>query len=216
MADPRSLLQLELQLERRRSSELADQVRSLQNGRGVGADGGPDVGGSELQRVRRAEMPPLPAVLRSSGFSATVHESLQTDADIKDKFPCTYGGQRVTVNSSGTSSGPRPLRIGLVLSGGQAPGGHNVIAGVYDAIKSFSPESVLVGFTDGPQGIYNNKYVVVTDALMDLHRNTGGFDMLGSGRHKIEKPEEFASSMANCQKLRGVKAMPRRVLPCNE
>jgi len=146
-------------------------------------------------------MPPLPSVLGSAGFVSQVHDSLQTDEEIKSKFPCTFGGQRVSVVAGGAAGG-KPLRIGLVLSGGQAPGGHNVIAGVYDYIKRCSPESVMIGFTDGPHGIYSNKYVVVNDAMMDTFRNCGGFDMLGSGRHKIEKPEEFAASMANCQALK--------------
>jgi diphosphate--fructose-6-phosphate 1-phosphotransferase len=89
-----------------------------------------------------------------------------------------------------------------VLSGGQAPGGHNVIAGVYDFIKdNVSRDSVIIGFLDGPQGIYNAKYSIITDAVMDSYRNSGGFDMIGSGRHKIEKPAEFAASLATCTDL---------------
>lgn len=90
----------------------------------------------------------------------------------------------------------------VVLSGGQAPGGHNVIAGVYDFIKdTVSRDSVIIGFLDGPQGIYNAKYSIITDEVMDSYRNSGGFDMIGSGRHKIEKPAEFAASLATCTDL---------------
>jgi diphosphate--fructose-6-phosphate 1-phosphotransferase len=90
------------------------------------------------------------------------------------------------------------MKIGVVLSGGQAPGGHNVIAGIYDYAKKVSANSSIIGFLDGPQGIYTGQFCVIDDAMMDNYRNTGGFDMIGSGRHKIEKPEHFAASMQNC------------------
>ena len=93
------------------------------------------------------------------------------------------------------------MSVGVVLSGGQAPGGHNVIAGIYDYIKKVNPQSALVGFLDGPQGIYNGQYCNVDDEMMNNYRNTGGFDMIGSGRHKIEKPAEFEAAMANCTEL---------------
>ena len=95
----------------------------------------------------------------------------------------------------------KPLRVGCVLSGGQAPGGHNVIAGLYDYIKRVSPDSVLYGFLDGPRGLFTGKYVVVTDEFMNAYRNQGGFDMIGSGRDKIESPEQFAGCIAVAAKL---------------
>lgn len=190
-------------LEQRLALEVA-KVRRLekllagQSGSGNVGIPNADSDCSELQRVRRAAKPTLPATLTAQGIRSEAHESVAaSDLEVQSKFPCTYGGKRVTLHPTDTPLG-KPLKIGLVLSGGQAPGGHNVIAGVYDYIKKVSPASVLVGFTDGPHGIYSNKYFIVDDAKMDTYRNCGGFDMLGSGRHKIEKPEEFASAMANC------------------
>jgi diphosphate-dependent phosphofructokinase len=88
-----------------------------------------------------------------------------------------------------------------VLSGGQAPGGHNVISGLYDYIKSINPESALIGFLDGPKGLFTGKYVVVDDKLMNNYRNMGGFDMIGSGRDKIETPEQFAGAAKYAREL---------------
>ena len=85
--------------------------------------------------------------------------------------------------------------------GGQAPGGHNVIAGIYDFAKKVSPASRIIGFLNGPQGLYNGEYCVIDDAMMDSYRNSGGFDMIGSGRHKIEKAEHFKASMDICISL---------------
>ena len=89
----------------------------------------------------------------------------------------------------------RPLRLGCVLSGGQAPGGHSVIAGLYDYIKRVSPDSVLYGFLDGPRGLFTGKFVAVNDAFMARYRGMGGFDMIGSGRDKIESAEQFAGCL---------------------
>jgi 6-phosphofructokinase len=95
----------------------------------------------------------------------------------------------------------RPLRLGVCLSGGQAPGGHNVIAGVFDFIRRYSKDSVLVGFMDGPHGIFSGRYTILDDDIINHYRNSGGFDIIGSGRHKIESPTHFASAMANCAAL---------------
>ena len=88
-----------------------------------------------------------------------------------------------------------------MLSGGQAAGGHNVIMGLFDMIKKLHPESRLFGFLAGPHGIYSNNYMEITPEYMGLYRNTGGFDMIRSGRHKIETPEQFTQSLANAQAL---------------
>jgi diphosphate--fructose-6-phosphate 1-phosphotransferase len=93
------------------------------------------------------------------------------------------------------------VRVGVVLSGGQAPGGHNVIAGIFDAIKSMSSESVLIGFLNGPHGVFSGNFVEIDGQFMDLYRNTGGFDIIGSGRHKIERPDQFAASQSVCETL---------------
>ena len=99
--------------------------------------------------------------------------------DIQRAFPSTYGRPRVTIRSNGDFNS-KPLRIGVVLSGGQAPGGHNVIAGIYDYIKKISPQSTMVGFLDGPHGVYSGRYHEVDDEFMDSYRNSGGFDMIGT------------------------------------
>jgi diphosphate--fructose-6-phosphate 1-phosphotransferase len=137
-------------------------------------------------------------------------------AEIQHLFPCTYGRSREdsfskfphlfagVILEKDDAIGDfqnTPLKIGVILSGGQAPGGHNVIAGIYDFIKKRSPQSQLIGFLDGPQGLYKGEFCVIDDAIMNSYRNSGGFDMIGSGRHKIEKPEHFQQSLANCQEL---------------
>jgi diphosphate--fructose-6-phosphate 1-phosphotransferase len=96
---------------------------------------------------------------------------------------------------------PRALRVGAVLSGGQAPGGHNVLSGIYDGIKRLHPDSVFIGFLDGPRGLFEGKYVEIDEAMMQRYRNMGGFDAIGSGRDKIETPEQFAGARAWADKL---------------
>ena len=194
-----SQLARQLALEQSKVKLLQQQLANSQKG----AEGkGDNECMSELQKIRKVDCPKLPSVLVSSaGVACDTHDAMKAvDEDVREKFPCTFGRGRVSMKTSTAPLG-RSLRIGLVLSGGQAPGGHNVIAGVYDYIKRVSADSVMVGFTDGPHGIYAGKYFLVDDAKMNAYRNFGGFDMLGSGRHKIEKPEEFASAMANCQSL---------------
>ena len=93
------------------------------------------------------------------------------------------------------------MKVGVVLSGGQAPGGHNVIAGLYDYVKKISPQSTMIGFCDGPHGVMTGRYVEMDDDFVDSYRNSGGFDMIGSGRHKIEKPDQFAAAMKFCSEL---------------
>jgi diphosphate--fructose-6-phosphate 1-phosphotransferase len=134
------------------------------------------------------------------------HEALGAFGDHEDiqrLFPNTYGRPRVSVKSDpfNCEASRPPLRIGVVLSGGQAPGGHNVIAGIYDFIKKYHPDSALYGFLDGPQGVYKGIYAELTQEIIDFYRNSGGFDMIGSGRHKIEKAGDMESSMRNCMEL---------------
>jgi diphosphate-dependent phosphofructokinase len=146
----------------------------------------------------------LQALSSAPNVAFDTHEALGAVADhddIRNAFPKTYGRARISLRPSETVGVFSPIKVGVVLSGGQAPGGHHVIAGIYDYIKKSSPLSGMVGFLDGPQGIYNGEYCVVDDAMMNNYRNTGGFDMICSGRHKIEKPEQFAASMANCIEL---------------
>eukprot|EP00405_Crypthecodinium_cohnii_P017325 CAMPEP_0206446278 /NCGR_PEP_ID=MMETSP0324_2-20121206/16038_1 /ASSEMBLY_ACC=CAM_ASM_000836 /TAXON_ID=2866 /ORGANISM="Crypthecodinium cohnii, Strain Seligo" /LENGTH=1222 /DNA_ID=CAMNT_0053914713 /DNA_START=149 /DNA_END=3817 /DNA_ORIENTATION=- len=122
---------------------------------------------------------------------------------IKGLFPATYDTPLVEFapGESGDQSKRPPVKVGVVLSGGQAPGGHNVIAGIYDGIKQWNPASTMIGFLDGPHGIFTGNFSEITDSIMDGFRNTGGFDMLGSGRHKIETEEQFKDSMTVCSTI---------------
>lgn len=173
---------------------------------------------SPLQQISRRREILLPEVLSTPHLRAVSKEALGAVSDheeIQRLFPATYGRARkiillsnvfsletgVLLEKSGVSSTAAPLNIGVILSGGQAPGGHNVIAGVYDFIKKISPDSKLVGFLNGPQGLYKGEYCVVDDEMMNSYRNSGGFDMIGSGRHKIEKPEHFKASLDVCAAL---------------
>jgi len=160
---------------------------------------------SELEEVRRVSTNLLPTVLQiPNKCRLEENEALGAVADhddIKNKFPKTYGLHRVTIRNDGTTESPKPQRIGVVLSGGQAPGGHNVIAGIYDYVKKISAESSVIGFLNGPHGVFTGNYTEIDDDFMNAYRNSGGFDMIGSGRHKIEKPEDFASSLKNATEL---------------
>lgn len=160
---------------------------------------------SLLQSLRRAEIIALPHVLEKATLKFENKEALGAVADHEDierLFPKTFGRPRIALSSNPLQSSNSPgLKVGVVLSGGQAPGGHNVIAGVYDFVMKISPDSSVIGFLDGPQGIYNGEYSVLTHEVIDSYRNSGGFDMIGSGRHKIEKIEHFKAAMANCTAL---------------
>jgi len=106
----------------------------------------------------------------------------------------------------GTDGSLCALKVGVILSGGQAPGGHNVIAGLFDGLKAINRESELFGFLGGPSGLTDNKYLLITDAVIDTYRNTGGFDIIGSGRTKLETEEQFDQVAANCDAL-GITAL---------
>lgn len=119
-------------------------------------------------------------------------------------FPKTFGRPSVHVKAAGAgdaAASKAPLKIGAVLSGGQAPGGHNVIAGLFDYVKRVHPDGVLYGFLDGPKGLFSGKYRVIDAEYMANYRSLGGFDIIGSGRDKIETPEQFAGSKAVCERL---------------
>jgi 6-phosphofructokinase 1 len=161
---------------------------------------------SELQNLRKSAQNLLPVALEDPEcITIESHEALGAVADhdeIKAKFPHTYGKPRVGIKK-GTKRKRKveALRIGVVLSGGQAPGGHNVIAGIYDYVKKISPSSSVIGFLNGPIGVYTGNYCEIDDDFMDAYRNSGGFDMIGSGRHKIEKPEQFEASLRYAKEL---------------
>ena len=149
---------------------------------------------STLQKARAAYQPKLPKALRTNKmkieFGAPTEP--QTDKDkIKKLFPETYGQPIVKIIEGEDNLSMAPLRVGVVLSGGQAPGGHNVIAGLFDALKAANEDSRLFGFLKGPKGVMRGKYKELTAELIDGYRNTGGFDMIMSGRDKIETPKDF-------------------------
>ena len=159
---------------------------------------------SPLQQARAAYQPKLPRVLAEHGttVSATEGAPTQSFADndaIRRLFPNTYGLPVVTFESK--SGAAQALAVGVILSGGQAPGGHNVIAGLYDGLKKLNAASALYGFLGGTSGLTDNKYVKFDDALINEYRNTGGFDIIGSGRTKLEKEEQFAKVVENCKAL---------------
>ena len=167
---------------------------------------------SPLQKARYAYQPKLPPVLKSGIAGLGLEKSpaaLPPEGDrerLKALFPSTYGQDRVTfVDRAGGKAakieGPgRELRVGVILSGGPAPGGHNVIAGLFDGLKAGNAASRLIGFRGGPGGLVEDKNMEITAALVDAYRNTGGFDMIGSGRTKIETPEQFDAALATAKK----------------
>lgn len=161
---------------------------------------------SPLQVERLKYQPKLPSSL-SEGINKLTYkegsatESVANQAEIKELFKNTYGKPTVTFNSSNKTQSFEQKNVGVILSGGQAPGGHNVIAGLYDALKQANPSNKLYGFLGGPSGIIEGKYIEFTDEFMNEYRNTGGFDIIGSGRTKLETEEQFKSSLEVCRRL---------------
>ena len=161
---------------------------------------------SPLQIERLKYQPKLPESL-SSGINSleviegSATESVRDQEQIKALFANTYGKPTVTFKKSSQTKQSPVRNVGVILSGGQAPGGHNVIAGLYDALKSANPQNKLYGFLGGPSGIIEGKYVEFTDEFINDYRNTGGFDIIGSGRTKLETEEQFKSSLEVCKKL---------------
>jgi pyrophosphate--fructose-6-phosphate 1-phosphotransferase len=165
---------------------------------------------SPLQAARAGYKPKLPKALAAHGsaMKATKGEPTQSVADqdeIKALFPHTYGLPVVTFEKAADAP-IAAIKAGVILSGGQAPGGHNVIAGLYDGLKKINAASELYGFLGGPSGLTDNKYVKFDDAFINEYRNTGGFDIIGSGRTKLEKEEQFDKVIANCKAL-GITAL---------
>ena len=160
---------------------------------------------SPLQMERLKYQPKLPGMLRNGIAEISVKEGepTQSVAD-QDKiaalFPNTYGKKEITFEK-GTNTAPvKKQVVGVILSGGQAPGGHNVVCGLYDALKATNKENVLYGFKGGPSGLTDDKYIVFDDEYIDQFRNTGGFDIIGSGRTKLETEEQFAQAAEVCKK----------------
>ena len=161
---------------------------------------------SSLQIERLKYQPKLPAALAGGINNLVVVEGDKTECvkdaeQIKELFANNYGKPIVTFKSTGEKTVSEKRNVGVILSGGQAPGGHNVIAGLYDALKQANPENKLYGFLGGPSGIINGEYIEFTDEKIDAYRNTGGFDIIGSGRTKLETEEQFQSSLKVCKDL---------------
>ena len=166
---------------------------------------------SPLQVARYQYNPKLPGMLRHgiseiSVVSGGATESVADQEKIKALFPNTYGKNEIVFRKGVNTSEAKQLTVGVILSGGQAPGGHNVICGLYDALKATDPANVLYGFKGGPSGLLEDDYVIFDDAYINRYRNTGGFDIIGSGRTKLETEEQFAIVVENCRK-HGVNAL---------
>lgn len=161
---------------------------------------------SALQIERLKYEPKLPASLAAGINNLALNEGNKTQSikdqdQIQELFKNTYGKPLVTFESSDETFISDQKNVGVILSGGQAPGGHNVIAGLFDALKQANPENKLYGFLGGPSGIIEGEYVEFTPAFIDEYRNTGGFDIIGSGRTKLESEEQFKKSLDVCKKL---------------
>ncbi len=151
---------------------------------------------SPLQKARYEYSPKLPGMLRNgiSDICVKVGDATTSVADqdkIKALFPNTYGKEEITFQKGSNTSAAKKQVVGVILSGGQAPGGHNVICGLYDALKATDKSNVLLGFKGGPSGLIDDDFVEFDDAFIDAYRNTGGFDIIGSGRTKLETEEQF-------------------------
>jgi pyrophosphate--fructose-6-phosphate 1-phosphotransferase len=155
---------------------------------------------SELQKLRLEFKPVLPSILRA-GFSSIKPKTGKPTSSVADAeklegiFEHNFGKPVITFTKGKNSFvNKKPLKVGVVLSGGQAAGGHNVIAGLFDALKKHNKKNKLIGFLGGPSGIIDGKMMEITDKIIDSYRNTGGFDIIQSGRTKIETPEQFEKS----------------------
>jgi pyrophosphate--fructose-6-phosphate 1-phosphotransferase len=158
---------------------------------------------SALQIERAKYTPKMPSAL--TGYVKVVEgEATQSVADqerVAAKFPNTYGLPVVTFEPAAAKTDYSPINVGVILSGGQAPGGHNVIAGIFDGIKKANPASRLYGFILGPGGLVEHQYMELTAEIIDEYRNTGGFDMIGSGRTKLEHKDQFDKGLVILKEL---------------
>ena len=163
---------------------------------------------SALQIARASYQPKLPKALKG-GIALKEGQATQSVADqdeIKKLFPNTYGMPVVTFEAAAEKVSLPAMNVGVILSGGQAPGGHNVISGIFDGLKSLNKDCKLYGFLGGPSGLVDHKYIELTADIIDEYRNTGGFDIIGSGRTKLEETSQFDSGIEICNKL-GIKAL---------
>ena len=162
---------------------------------------------SALQIARAAYQPKLPKALQGPVVAkeGKPTQSVDNQEEIKALFPNTYG-LPVIEFEAGEKTEYAPMNVGVILSGGQAPGGHNVISGIFDGVKSLNPDNKLYGFLMGPGGLVDHKYMELTPEIIDEYRNTGGFDIIGSGRTKLEEVDQFESGIKILREL-GIKAL---------
>ncbi len=151
---------------------------------------------SPLQKARYEYTPKLPGMLRGGISEICVKNGAATESvadqdKIKALFPNTYGKNEITFEKGKNTSAAKKQVVGVILSGGQAPGGHNVVCGLYDALKATDKNNVLLGFKGGPSGLIDDDFIEFTDDYINQYRNTGGFDIIGSGRTKLETEEQF-------------------------
>ena len=163
---------------------------------------------SALQKARAAYQPKLPYALKGAvmAVEGKPTQSVANQAEIKQLFPNTYGLPEITFEKNPNPTVGKPINVGVILSGGQAPGGHNVISGLFDGVKKIHRDSRLFGFRMGPGGLVDHNYVELTAPIIDEFRNTGGFDIIGSGRTKLEKVEQFDKGLEILKQL-GITAL---------
>ena len=166
---------------------------------------------SPLQTARYQYQPKLPGMLRNGIAEICVKngdptQSVADQEKIAALFPNTYGKNEITFQKGENTAPAKKQVVGVILSGGQAPGGHNVICGLYDALKATDKDNVLYGFKGGPSGLIDDDYIIFDDEYINAYRNTGGFDIIGSGRTKLETEEQFAIVAENCKK-HGINAL---------
>ena len=158
---------------------------------------------SALQKARATYQPKLPIVLTTpvKAVEGQPTNSVADQEEIKKLFPNTYGLPELKFEKNPNPTACKPINVGVILSGGQAPGGHNVISGLFDGIKKINRDSRLYGFLMGPGGLVDHKYVELTSNIINEFRNTGGFDIIGSGRTKLEKKEQFDKGLEILREL---------------
>ena len=162
---------------------------------------------SPLQIARASYQPKLPAALKGNVIlkEGSETQSVADQIDIKNLFPNTYGMPLITFEAGAKKEYPE-VAVGVILSGGQAPGGHNVICGLFDGLKTLNPENKLYGFLGGPSGLVEHQYIQLTAEIVNEYRNTGGFDIIGSGRTKLEEDWQYDKGAEICEKL-GINAI---------
>ena len=163
---------------------------------------------SALQKARASYQPKLPSALWGAvkAVEGEAPQSVANQEEIKALFPTTYGLPVLSFEKNSAAKNQAPINVGVILSGGQAPGGHNVISGLFDGIKAINKDSRLFGFLMGPGGFVDHKYIELTTEYINDYRNTGGFDIIGSGRTKLEKKEQFDKGLEILKEL-NIKAL---------